>query len=47
MEEEGGKTSNTYRFADYKEACITLPTRVVSVSVETVAVTEAMKAAAR
>ena len=35
---------NTYRFADYKESCIELLGRVVSVSVETVAITEAMKA---
>jgi predicted helicase len=38
---------NTYRFADYKESCIALLARVVTVSVETVAITEAMKAAAR
>lgn len=35
---------NTYRFADYKESCIELLTKVVTVSVETVAITEAMKA---
>jgi predicted helicase len=35
---------NTYRFADYKESCIDLLGRVVQVSVETVAVTEAMRA---
>jgi predicted helicase len=35
---------NTYRFADYKESCIALLAKVVTVSVETVAVTEAMKA---
>ena len=35
---------NTYRFADYKEACIELLGRVVMVSVETVAITEAMRA---
>lgn len=34
---------NTYRFADYKESCIELLGRVVTVSVETVAITEAMK----
>lgn len=33
---------NTYRFADYKESCIELLGRVVTVSVETVAVTAAM-----
>ncbi len=38
---------NTYRFADYKESCIELLGRVVTVSVETVAITEAMKAAKR
>jgi hypothetical protein len=38
---------NTYRFADYKESCIELLGRVVAVSVETVAITEAMKSAAR
>jgi len=38
---------NTYRFADYKEHVIDLIARVVSVSVETVAITEAMKAARR
>ena len=37
---------NTYRFADYKEACITLLAKVVRVSVETVAITTAMKARA-
>ena len=35
---------NTYRFCDYKESCIDLLGKVVQVSVETVAVTEAMKA---
>ena len=34
---------NTYRFADYKESCIALRAKVVTVSVETVAITEAMK----
>jgi hypothetical protein len=34
---------NTYRFADYKESCIELLGRVVSVSMETVAITEAMR----
>ena len=34
---------NTYRFADYKESCIELLGRVVTVSVETVTITEAMK----
>ena len=35
---------NTYRFADYKQSMIDLLARVVRVSVETVAITEAMKA---
>ncbi len=35
---------NTYRFADYKESCIDLLARVVTVSVETVAITNAMEA---
>ena len=35
---------NTYRFADYKESMIDLLARVVTVSVETVAITEAVKA---
>ena len=35
---------NTYRFADYKDACIELLSRVVSVSVETVKITNAMRA---
>ena len=35
---------NTYRFADYKESMIDLLTKVVRVSVNTVAITEAMKA---
>jgi predicted helicase len=34
---------NTYRFADYKESCIALLAKVVSVSLETVAITEAMR----
>lgn len=34
---------NTYRFADYKESCIELLARVVTVSLETVKITEAMK----
>jgi predicted helicase len=38
---------NTYRFADYKESCIALLAVVVTVSLETVAITGAMKAAAR
>ncbi|MDP3316489.1 MAG: type ISP restriction/modification enzyme [Devosia sp.] len=38
---------NTYRFADYKEKVIDLIGRVTQVSVETVAITEAMKAARR
>ena len=38
---------NTYRFADYKESCISLLAKVVTVSVDTVAITEAMKGAAR
>ncbi len=35
---------NTYRFSDYKESCIELLAKVVTVSIETVAITEAMKA---
>ena len=38
---------NTYRFADYKESMIELLAKVVRVSVDTVAITEAMKAAER
>ena len=38
---------NTYRFADYKPVVIDLITRVTRVSVETMAVTTAMKAAPR
>lgn len=38
---------NTYRFADYKEKVIDLIARVTRVSVETVAITEAMKQARR
>jgi predicted helicase len=38
---------NTYRFADYKESMIALLAKVVRVSVDTVAITEAMKAVAR
>ena len=38
---------NTYRFADYKEKVIDLIMRVTRVSVETVAITEAMKNAKR
>jgi predicted helicase len=38
---------NTYRFADYKEKVIDLLMRVTRVSVETVAITEAMREAAR
>jgi predicted helicase len=38
---------DTYRFADYKEKVIDLLMRVTTVSVETVAVTEAMKSAKR
>lgn len=38
---------NTYRFADYKEKVIDLIGRVTHVSVETVAITEAMKSAHR
>ena len=34
---------NTYRFADYKESMIGLLAKVVRVSVETVAITEAMR----
>ena len=35
---------NTYRFADYKEAVVDLLARVVTVSVETVAIIDAMAA---
>lgn len=35
---------NSYRFADYKESCIDLLGKVVKVSVETVAITDAMRA---
>ena len=38
---------DTYRFADYKEKVIDLLMRVTTVSVETVAITEAMNAAKR
>ncbi|HCL66159.1 MAG TPA: DNA methyltransferase [Rhizobium sp.] len=38
---------NTYRFADYKEKVVDLIARVTRVSVETVAITEAMKTARR
>ncbi|ARE81780.1 DNA methyltransferase [Roseovarius mucosus] len=38
---------NTYKFADYREQVIDLITRVTRVSVETMAITEAMKAAKR
>lgn len=38
---------NTYRFADYKESIIALLAKVVRVSVDTVAITEAMKAVVR
>ena len=38
---------NTYRFADYKEKVVDLLMRVTRVSVETVAITEAMKSARR
>lgn len=38
---------NTYRFADYKEQVIDLLMRVTRVSVDTVAITEAMKGARR
>ena len=38
---------NTYRFADYKESMIDLLAKVVRVSVETIAITETMKALAR
>lgn len=38
---------DTYRFADYKEKVINLLMRVTRVSVETQAIVEAMKAAAR
>jgi predicted helicase len=34
---------NTYRFADYKESMIDLLAKVVRVSVDTVAITEAMR----
>ncbi|MCT2557530.1 hypothetical protein N0B51_00900 [Tsuneonella sp. YG55] len=38
---------NTYRFADYKESMIELLAKVVRVSVDTVAITEAMRASER
>ncbi len=38
---------NTYRFADHKERVIDLLMRVTRVSVETVAITEAMRRVAR
>jgi predicted helicase len=38
---------NTYRFADFKESMIALLAKVARMSVETVAITEAMKAAER
>ena len=38
---------DTYRFADYKEKVIDLLARVTTVSVETVRIVDAMKAAAR
>jgi predicted helicase len=38
---------NTYRFADYKETMVALLAKVVRVSVDTVAITEAMLAAER
>jgi predicted helicase len=38
---------NTYRFADHKEAMIALLAKVVRVSVETVAITDAMRAVPR
>lgn len=38
---------NTYRFADHKEKVIDLLLRVTTVSIKTVAITEAMKKAVR
>jgi hypothetical protein len=38
---------NSYKFADHKEAMIKLLARVITVSLETVKITEAMRAAAR
>ena len=38
---------NTYRFKDYKESVIDLLKRVTRVSVETVGITDAMRAAKR
>lgn len=38
---------NTYRFADYKESMIVLLAKVVRVSADTVAITEAMRAVPR
>jgi predicted helicase len=38
---------NTYRFADHKEKVIDLLMRVTTVSIKTVAITEAMKKAVR
>ena len=35
---------NTYRFADYKEEVVDLIARVVTVSLETIAITDAMAA---
>jgi predicted helicase len=37
------ETFNTYRFAGYKESCITLLAKVVTVSLDIVAITDAMK----
>ena len=34
---------NTYRFADYKESMIDLLSRVITVSLETVKITDAMR----
>ena len=38
---------NTYRFADYKKSMIELLARVITVSLETVKITEAMRALER
>ena len=38
---------NSYRFAEYKESMITLLAKVVTVSIETVRITQAMRGLAR
>ena len=44
---DGDAITKTYRFADYKEKVIDLLARVTKVSVETVAIVEAMRGAKR